>query len=338
MNKIKIGIIGCGKQAPKHISGFRNLQGVEPVLADLDADIARKLASEQSLPYVDHLNAIFQDESISAVDICTPTPSHDQLISSALNSGKHFFCEKPLCDTLAAARKIQQAMKSSPLIGMIGYIYRFAPVFETAWELLKEAADSGISRQLGKIVTAYFRIGGRGSHRVWKHRRETGGGAVNEMLVHMLDLAIWFFGSPQKISLLASDLLRPERVINGKNETVDAEDYVLVKLEMAHDIQVVCQADMVTPAFTQFIEIQGDNGSFMGSIQADMPSYIYLNDPRDPYSGGKTVLNPGRQNLFESQMAEFVQAVRTGRQPMRCTVDDSVKLLETVEEIKRRIF
>ena len=90
MNKLKIGLIGCGKQAPKHISGYRKIDGVEPVLVDLDAAIARKLASEQSLPYVDHPNAIFQDESISAVDICTPTPSHDQLISSALKSGKHF--------------------------------------------------------------------------------------------------------------------------------------------------------------------------------------------------------------------------------------------------------
>ncbi len=337
MTKLKIGIIGCGKQAPKHISGLRKMKGIEPVLADLDVDIARKLASTAALPFVEHPDAIFQDDTIAAVDICTPTPTHELLISQALRAGKHFFCEKPLCETAEAARKIQIAINQHQRIGMIGFIYRFSPIFETARKLMADGAESGTSRELGSIATAFFRIGGRGSHQTWKHRQATGGGAVNEMLVHMLDLCIWFLGPVGNVSVLACDLLQPERLINGKTESVDAEDYILVQLEMANGIKVLCQADMVTPAFTQYIEIQGSNGSFMGSIQADMPSYIFLNQPVDGYPSGKTVIDRGESKLFESQMAEFVNAVRSGKQPSRCTVDDSVHLLETLEKIKRRI-
>ena len=52
-----------------------------------------------------------------------------------------------------------------------------------------------------------FRLGRRGSHKAWKHRAQTGGGAANEMLVHMLDLALWYFGEPESATRLAGDIL-----------------------------------------------------------------------------------------------------------------------------------
>ncbi len=332
MDRIRIGIVGCGKQAPKHISGYRNLPQVELVVADLDEDAARRLGEQADVPWSANPQQLFEDPEIAAVDICTPTGSHYPLIEQALAGGKHFFCEKPLCETIAEAEAIERAVVRSGLVGMVGYLYRFAPVFETAKRLLDPQ-----ERPLGEVTTALFRIGGRGSHQLWKHRRETGGGAVNEMLVHMLDLAIWFFGPPAATDVLCCELLRPERTIQGRTERVDAEDYVIVRLEMQNGTIIFCQADMLTPAFTQFVEIQGTNGGFMGSIQPDMPSHVFLHQPAGGFDSGKTRLSTAPVNLFEAQMAEFVRAVASGTQPSRGNVRDSLYLLQTLEQIRRRI-
>ena len=335
MNKLKVGLIGCGKQAPKHISGLTKTPGVEVVLADIQPELAARLAEETGLQAVGGAEALFADPEIKAVDICTPTPSHTGLIEQAVKAGKDFFCEKPLCEDLAQAERIRQILAAHDRVGMVGYIYRFAPVFEIGRQLFNDVPATGQSLELGRIHTAYLRLGGRGDHQVWKHMKAAGGGAINEMLVHMVDLAVWFFGPASQVEVLACEQLRPCRVIQGREVEVDAEDYVMVRMTTKSGVTVVCQADLVTPAFTQYLEVQGDNGTFMGSIQPDMPSFIFLKQGVSGYHEGKTSLNLGPRNLFEAQMAEFIRAVRTHEQPSRCTVGDSILLLDAHERIKK---
>lgn len=334
--EMKIAIIGCGKQAPKHIAGLRKMPGVELVLADVDVRSAEDLGKKEGLLWVKKVDDIFRDDEIKAVDICTPTATHFELIRRAVESGKDFFCEKPLCENLEQAQGLQKLVEKTGRVGMIGFIYRFSPVFELGYKLFEDVPLGGESQVLGKVVSAFFRLGGRGSHQVWKHLKTEGGGALNEMLVHMLDLALWYFGPAQEGEILLSDLLRPKRVIQGKEVTVDAEDYVLARLRMKSGVEVLCQADLVTPAFTQFVEVQGENGTFMASIQSDMPSFIYCHQDAAGYPAGKVELNFGQRNLFEAQMAEFVRAVRIQKDPSHCTLSDSVSLLETLEILKER--
>jgi predicted dehydrogenase len=335
MEKVKIGIVGCGKQAPKHLSGLRKIPGVELILADIDTGFAAELGRKEGLAWAEDINDIFADKDITAVDICTPTQSHVELIRRAVESGKDFFCEKPLCEKLEEARVLHDLLTSSQRFGMVGYIYRFSPVFELGYSLFEDVPLVGESMVLGKIVSAFFRLGGRGSHQVWKHRKSNGGGAINEMLVHMIDLALWYFGPIQEAEVLACDLLRPKRIIQGKEEEADAEDYVLIRLKSKSGVEVLCQADLVTPAFTQFVEVQGENGTFMGSIQQDMPSFIYCQEDAAGYPKGKTMLSFGKVNLFDAQMAEFVRGLRLRRKPSRCTLDDSLAILETLELLSK---
>lgn len=335
MDKIRIGLIGCGKQAPKHVRGLSKIPGLEVVLADSQQPAAEQLACDTGLPWVRSVAEIFSDPTIRAVDICTPTPSHTPLIKSAIESGKDFFCEKPLCDGSEDARVIAKLVRERRRIGMVGFVYRFAPVFEMGKRLLQGVPETGESLGLGRVVSALFRLGGRGSHQVWKHRKNAGGGAINEMLVHMLDLALWYFGEPESAKILHKDILRPKRIIQGREEQVDAEDYVITRLWAKCGVEILCQADLVTPVFTQFVEIQGENGTFMGSIQPDMLSFIHCDKPAAGYEAGKTMLAFGKRNLFEVQMAAFIQAVKTQVPPALCTIDDSVQLLSTLEILKR---
>ena len=292
------------------------------------------MAEAEGLSVVEDPDDLFLDPSITAIDICTPTPSHAPLIKKALANHKDFFCEKPLCENVDDAHSINKMIHQSDCIGMVGYIYRFAPVFEIGHSLFNEIPSDSLNSPMGKINSAFFRIGGRGSHQLWKHKRRYGGGAINEMMVHMVDLCIWFLGEIDRVAVITRDLLRPTRVINGIEETVDAEDFILAKFIMKNGVQVFCQADLITPAFTQFVDIQGENGSYFASIQPDMPSYVFCEKDTGSYKKGKNNLDQGPINLFEKQMAVFIEAVRTRQQPDRCTIADSVRTMTTINKIQ----
>jgi predicted dehydrogenase len=330
----RIGLIGCGKQAPKHIGGLRGSPGVEIVLADKDPALAEALARRERLAWVGSADELFADADLNAVDLCTPTQFHAPLIRQALAAGKDFFCEKPLCESAAEARALRDLAAASGRIGMVGYVYRYASVFEQVRTVLAGAAATGASPVLGKLTAALIRIGGRGSASLWKHRRDGSGGAINEMLVHMLDLAIWYFGPIRRIDVLMRELYRPRRIINGVMEDADAEDFVLVRCATKSGVPVVIQADLVTPAFTQLLEVQGENGSLMASIQPEMPQYVFAIDAAGGYGAGRTHLSTGPENMFAAEMTDFVQAVRLRKQPERCSLDDSVLVLEAIEMLR----
>src|SRR4029077_18687464 len=134
-----------------------------------------------------------------------------------------------LCESAAEAEEISALAARSRRIGVVGYVYRHAPVFQQVGSILDGAAENGRSAVLGQISVALMRIGGRGSAAVWKHRKADGGGAINEMLLHMLDLAVWYFGPMQHGERLMQDVFRPQRIIAGQLEDADAEDFVIAR-------------------------------------------------------------------------------------------------------------
>jgi predicted dehydrogenase len=157
------------------------------------------------------------------------------------------------------------------------------------------------------------------------------------MLVHMIDLANWYFGPLTNVEIISCDLRYPEREVNGENVVVDAEDHIWLRCLGRNDVEIFCQADLITPAFSQYVEIQGENGSFMGSIQSDMPSFVYLKESRGGYNAGKTELRFGRRNVFDVQMISFIQAVLRREKPDRNTIGDSLMLMKILDEIREQV-
>lgn len=99
------------------------------------------------------------------------------------------------------------------------------------------------------------------------------------------------------------------REIAGETVETDAEDWVLASMRSRAGVDILLQADFITPAFTQYVEIQGENGSFMGSIQSDFPCFVFCVKEAGGYKAGKTALDIKPTNMFEAQMGEFVKAV-----------------------------
>lgn len=337
MDNIEIGLIGCGKQAEKHVNSLKKIPNIDLVVTDKDIAIAKSLAEKLSLTYVNNPDELFQNEKLKAVVICTPTSSHFNLIRRAMENGKDVFCEKPLCVSIEEIQSLKKLQVETGRIVMVGYIYRFVPVFEEGYRLFSKQKLNANSMVFGKTLSAYFRLGGRGSHQAWKHKKASEGGAINEMLVHMIDLANWYFGPLNNVDVISHDIRSQTREIKGEMIQADAEDFILLKCHGNTGEEIICQADLITPSFSQYIEIQSENGSFMASIQPEMPSYVFLKEARGGYDLGKTVIQYGMRNVLDIQMAAFVYSVVTGTQPNRNRIDDSLMLMDIMNGINKQI-
>ncbi len=101
MDKVRIGIIGCGGIANnKHMPSLAKLPQVEMVaFCDIVEERAQKAAKDFGTPdakwYVDYKELLARKD-IDVVHVLPPNKQHSFITVDALESGKHVMCEKPM--------------------------------------------------------------------------------------------------------------------------------------------------------------------------------------------------------------------------------------------------
>jgi predicted dehydrogenase len=318
---VRVGIVGCGRIGARHLDAYQKIGGVQVVVADPNEAAAKALASTPGVTAVgsdDLLNS-----QLDALDVCVPSYAHHPWILAGLQRGLHVFCEKPLCLSHHDAAEVREAALSARRNVVVGYLYRHHPAFQ----FMKEVIDDGI---IGGPHLALARLGGRGSHQPWKHDI-VGGGAIFEMMVHMLDLMEWLLGPLDNGHLLHHELLLPVRQINGEAQQVRAPDCAVASLE-AGGVRTICQSDLVTPSFMNYVEVQGDNGSASASILDLMPTMVYCNDPRGLFDRGHNPRQFAPVNLFVKELDEFIKTAEAGQFDAG-SLDASVNLAHFVDSL-----
>ena len=134
MDRIKIGIIGCGAIAQvQHLPNLMELQDLFEVttVCDISARAAEYVAARFHVPrYVTDYRHVL-DGDVDAVLHCAGGYKPDAAVA-AFEAGKHLFIEKPLCASLEDADRIAAARKTAGKVGQVGYMKVFDPAFIVA--------------------------------------------------------------------------------------------------------------------------------------------------------------------------------------------------------------
>jgi predicted dehydrogenase/threonine dehydrogenase-like Zn-dependent dehydrogenase len=124
---------------------------------------------------------IYFDPTINTVVIATRHHLHAQQIVRALESGKHVFCEKPLCLTEDELSMIQNAhQQSGGRELMVGFNRRFAPLAQRMKVFLGHA--------IGPFLMHYRVNAGGLPNDHWINDPEQGGGRILGEVCHFVDL------------------------------------------------------------------------------------------------------------------------------------------------------
>jgi predicted dehydrogenase len=295
-----VGIVGCGRMGQRHAEALAASDVFTIVsVCDVEVETAARLAERMGVAIDTDLGAMLARPQVQVVAICTPTIHHAAQVRLALEAGRDVFCEKPLAPSEADVAALDEVVARTGRRVRTGYLYRHAPAFVRMHDLVMGGA-------IGQPHLAVFRIGGRGSHRAWKHTAEMAGGAMFDMMSHMVDLAVWLFGPAEQVRLLSRAILLPEREIAGQHLWVDAEDYVVAEW-LADGVRCLVEADLASPSFMQYAEVHGSGGSIFGSIVDDLPTVVHLTQAHDGLAAGTQAFIEPRTSPMDEQWAAFAR-------------------------------
>jgi predicted dehydrogenase len=201
MNKIRLGLIGCGSMMTAHLKGIEHVETVE-ITAICDTVQGNVDKVEEFLkglgqnPYVTNDWKTMVDY-VDAVMIALPHDLHYECGMFFAFHNKHLLMEKPLCNTEEECLRLIEECENRNLKFMCAYPVRYWPGVLK----LKELIDSG---EYGKIMqmsifteqlTGPQLIGEDGAPH-WILTARVGGGQLFSHGCHYIDILLWFLGNP----------------------------------------------------------------------------------------------------------------------------------------------
>lgn len=317
---IRVAVLGAGAIAQvAHLPILSRMRGVEiAAVSDRDAHTARTVAQRYGTRAAKSTDELLADDSIQAVVVCTPSARHEENVREALGAGKYVLCEKPLALSADGVERILAETGADERL-LVAMNQRFRPDARA----LRSFVASG---ELGDVY--YLKAGwlnrARPVGRSWRERRASGGGALMELGIQMLDLGLWIMGYPGALRVSAHTH-RP------KGSEVEDAAALMVRLEGDRLLNLEVTWSLLAKKDRQFLHLLGSAGS--GTLS---PLAVY----REMGAGLANVtpkLPPGGENVFtasyRNELQHFVEVVRGEKRPDPAA--DHVRLMRIMEAAYR---
>jgi predicted dehydrogenase len=173
--RLRGAIVGFGNMAERgHLPGWLKERRIS-LQAVCEPNPQRRKRAKHLLPKarVYHSpEALFSSESLDFVDICTPPPSHAELMVNALRQGVHVLCEKPFVGTRRELQTIRRVCSQQKRIAFPVHNWKDAPVLAKAIEWVRKGLIGRVLRS--EFHTLRFRpaVG----LTPWRSEKEASGG------------------------------------------------------------------------------------------------------------------------------------------------------------------
>jgi len=271
MDKIGIGVIGCGRIAElAHFPSIKRAKNVELIaVCDTNEEIAKRAKEKWGAKawYTDYEKMLKERDDLKAVVIASPPKFHCEQGIACAEKGLHLLIEKPLAVTNKEAWDIVNTAKENKVKLMVGCDRRFWPQNQWAKNLIEEGV-------IGKVM-----MGRATMHEHVKFYQENiaftdfrlhpeiaGGSAVSDTGAHAIDLLIWLIGSPVKRVIGIAD-----RRVLDERRWGKCDDTAVIMMEHENGALGYVSCNRFSPVVSQFTEFYGDEGTIFTSSDAQNP-------------------------------------------------------------------
>ncbi len=231
MEKVRLGVIGCGGRAGGHFNSYLQMDNVEVVAVADPIEERRKATAEKfgcTRLYADH-NEFFASENEKTVDailIAVEPTAHTGMEEKCVELGIPFMVEKPMTLDLEQAEKILAGIKEKELITSVGFQDRYLDLME----MVKEEVDK--NPKGGLVYGAW--VGGIPGVWWWQ-KRSTCGGQLVEQNIHLLDGLRWLYGEPLSVYATASTgMIKAGE--NGVSAEYDTDDHSTAVIRFENNV------------------------------------------------------------------------------------------------------
>jgi predicted dehydrogenase len=305
--EFRVGLLGVGAIAQiVHLPILHHMAGVRVVaLCDVDQPKAKAIATRFGVERVARNDdEVFAATDLDAVVIATPSHLHESQAIAALQGGKHVLVEKPLAIQPEAAQRVIRVAEETNLTLMVAMNNRYRP--DTM--ALKPFATNG---ELGNVFLArgaWLNRKMRAVRPTWRHRLATaGGGALIDLGVQTLDLAMWLMDWPKVKSLMC-------HTHPGEGMEVEDSAAIILRLESGSAISLSLSWSLVAEKDRHYMRLLGTRGS--GSIQ---PLQVYKEVDHHGILDVTPPMPANSENIYtasyRAELEDFVMTARGEKPP-----------------------
>jgi predicted dehydrogenase len=256
--------------------------------------------------------ALVADAELNAVYIATPVHVHAEQTIAAAEAGRHVLCEKPMAMTAAECDRMLAACRANGVTLGIAYYRRFYPAVLRVKEII---ASGEIGAAVFAQMNALEYFDPPEDHpRAWLLRPEiAGGGPMMDFGCHRLEVLVNLFGKVR-----AATGMTANAVFDRQVEDTAA---VLLRFESGP-----CAAVAVTHGSHERQDTLHVFGT-RGAIHVDDLNAGTLRIRSD---SERVEHHPPAANVHRPLIDDFVDAVRTGREP--CVSGETGRAVNAIED------
>ena len=319
MENTKIGVIGLGGVAQLvHLPNLVKLPNVEvSAVAEINKNRLQTISDKFNIKQkFSNYKDLLEKSNVDAVIIATPTSTHKDIAIDCLQAGKDVLVEKPLARTYDEAKQIAEAAKKFKKKLMVGMNLRYRP--DTM--LLRSFINSN---EIGDPF--YIKCGWikkqSSSEKWFTKKEESGGGAIIDLGIHLLDLALWLLGYPEVSSVSATNFHHYTKSVEDTSiSCIKCKNSAVINLEVSWSLPV--EKDHF------FFDVYGTKGSFSSN-----PFRLYKKVENN-YINLTPTQTDNPSNLFKksylNELKSFIGAIK-GLNPVFSPGEEAVHRMKVIE-------
>jgi predicted dehydrogenase/sugar phosphate isomerase/epimerase len=256
---LRVAVVGCGNIANAYGQAMRAHPELQILGAtDLDPARARAWVEQNGGTAFASLDALLADPSIEVVVNLTIQPAHVEVVTRALEAGKHVHSEKPLAPTYAEAGRLVALADARKLRLSCAPVTWLGEAQQTAWKLIRDG-------RLGTPRVAYANVNW-GRIESWHPNPVPfyAVGPVFDVGVYPLSLLTAWFGPVARVTAGGGVVLPDRKAKDGTTFRLTTEDWTVAILEFRSGMQARLTANFYVGLPCDNLaglEVHGDAGS-----------------------------------------------------------------------------
>jgi predicted dehydrogenase len=307
----KMIVIGVGSIGERHTRCFQATGRAEVSIVEINETLRKTVVERYAIPAFASLDEALQGGPTLAV-VAAPAHTHIPLTKKLVAAGLHVLIEKPLSVSFDGIDELRKLITERGVVAGMAYVLRALP----ALNAMKRAIDEGrIGRPLELVAVSgqHFPTYRPAYREIYYTRRETGGGAIQDALTHLVNASEWLVGPVDSLVADAAHCALPG---------VEVEDTVHLLTRHGPLLGNFSLNQHQAPNEST-LTIIGERGTLRW--QHHRNSVSSMNSPGEEWRE-ETFGALERDDLFIAQANAFLDAVE-GRRPVLCTVDEGLQTL-----------
>ena len=272
-NKIRIGLIGTGRIGQVHAATVAASANAELTwVCDVFVEGAEKTAAQYGGKVTADPSVVFASGEVDAVIVASPTSTHVDLISQAIDAGVHVLCEKPIDLDITRVDALRAKAATATVKIALGFNRRFDQQFS---EIQKRVAAGEIGN-LEQVT-----IISRDPAPAPKAYLEVSGGIFRDMTIHDFDMARFFVPNITEVTAVGANSFSDDI------KSIGDFDSVVVTLKGANNELIsITNSRHASYGYDQRLEAFGSKGALLATNVAPTTVKLYNDsvvEARAPY-------------------------------------------------------